>query len=898
MSKNAQKKDRVTPDMKSVINQPDIEIQEWLQSLDAVVSSQGIERSQEILKNVLNHASLSGIGTQAVHTPYCNTFAQDVPYPGNEAIEERIENILRWNAMAMVVRANKASDGIGGHISTYASSATIYETLYHHVFRGKKDLKEGPSDIIYFQGHGSPGMYARAFLEGRLSEKELSHFRRELAPGGGLSSYPHPYLMPEFWEFPTVSMGLGPLTAIYQARFNRYLEHRGLIDTHQSRVFAFLGDGETGEPETLGALNIAANENLDNLTFIINCNLQRLDGPVRGNGQIVQELEGVFKGAGWNVIKVLWGRDWDSLFESPHGTALIERLGSMVDGQYQKCSVEGGAYMRSLLFEDNEDLEALGKTLSDEQIGSLTRGGHDRVKLYTAYQHALEHKDQPTVVLAKTIKGFGLGASGAGQNSTHQKKKLDADTIKELRDQWNIPVSDSDLENIAFYKPDANSEEMQYLMDHRNDKGGFVPSRRTVAPTLEAPDAKLFDEFYEGTGDREVSTTMALVRVLSKLLKDKNIKERIVPIVPDEARTFGMEAFFGQIGIYSSKGQLYEPVDRKSLLYYKEKQSGQLIQEGITEAGAMSSFIAAGTAHTTSNFPMIPFYLYYSMFGLQRVGDLVWSAADQGCRGFMVGATAGRTTLAGEGLQHQDGNSHLLAYPVPTLKAYDPSFAFEIAAIIEHGIKDMYVEGNNVFYYITVENENYVQPQMPKHVDRNDIIKGMYLYKKSGQGETKAHLMSCGSIMNEALAAQEILESKLSIPTQVFSIVSTKSLHEDINDVERENLRNPQSTVKSHVQNVLDGQTGAFVAATDYVKTLGDSIARHVPGHLVTLGTDGFGRSEARAELRDFFEVDAKSIAYATVAQLFRQGEVDEATLTKAKDICSLDTAKPNPRNS
>jgi len=881
------------------MNNKEIEIKEWLDSIEALHAHHGPLHSKDVLKELLDHASMLGIATGSTHTPYTNTYKTDLPYPGDEVLETRIENILRWNAMAMVVKANKASDGIGGHISTYASSATIYETLFHHFLRGKDDTK-GPGDIVYFQGHGSPGMYARGFLEGRFTQKHLNNFRRELAPGGGLSSYPHPYLMPDYWEFPTVSMGLGPLTAIYQARFNKYLQNRGLLDTSNSRVWAFIGDGETGEPETLGALNIAANQELDNLTFIVNCNLQRLDGPVRGNGQIVTELEGVFRGAGWNVIKVLWGRSWDPLFASDQGSALTQKLGSVLDGQYQKYSVEGGAYMREHLFAGNPGLETLAATLSDQDISGLTRGGHDRVKLHTAYTHAVEHQKQPTVILVKTVKGFGLGASGAGQNATHQKKKLDDATIKTLRDQWDIPITDKDLPLVPFYKPDATSPEIEYLLEKRKNLGGFVPSRRMITPKLENPDPKLFDEFYAGTADRAVSTTMAMVRVISKLLKDKNIKERIVPIVPDEARTFGMEAFFSQIGIYNPKGQLYEPVDRKNLLYYKESQKGQLLEEGISEAGAMSSFIAAGTSHTTSNLPMIPFYLYYSMFGMQRVGDLVWSAADQGCRGFMVGATAGRTTLAGEGLQHQDGNSHLLAYPIPNLKAYDPSFAFEIATLVKHGIDEMYVQGKDVFYYITVENENYPQPAMPKHVTEEDILKGLYLYKHSVLSKSKAHvhILSCGSIMNEALEAQLLLEQKYHIATHVYSALSFKTLQNDLLDTERHNLLHPDQKKRSHIEETFDQAQGIFVAATDYVKTLPNSIAKAFPDTLISLGTDGFGRSEAREDLRRFFEVDRNYIAFASISQLFAKGKVEKHVFEQAKKDLNIDAEKPNPRDN
>ncbi|MEZ4703631.1 MAG: pyruvate dehydrogenase (acetyl-transferring), homodimeric type [Bdellovibrionota bacterium] len=669
----------------------DIETQEWIDSLKSVAATEGTEKARQILTHISQHAERLGINPYHTdQTPFVNTISSSnqVPFEGDEALESRIENILRWNAMAMVVRANKNEDGIGGHISTYASSATLYETGFHHFFKGK-DHPDG-GDSIYFQGHASPGMYARSFLENRFSESLLKNFRRELASGGGLSSYPHPWLMPNYWEFPTVSMGLGPITAIYQARFNKYLENRGLAPVGKKKVWAFLGDGETDEPESLGAISVAAREGLDNLIFVINCNLQRLDGPVRGNGKIVRDLEGQFRGAGWNVIRVLWGSSWDALLDQDHSGKLHRRLAELVDGQFQKMSVSKGNDIRELLFGSDPELQTLGNTLTDLQLENLDRGGHDRKKVFAAYHQAVHHKGSPTVILVQTVKGFGLGQSGAGQNSTHQKKKLDDATIKELRDQWNIPVSDKDLPSIPFFKPDASSEEIQYMLEKRKSLGGFVPERRVAKASLKTPQNEVFDEFDQGTSDREVSTTMVMVRILSKILKDKNIGKNIVPIVPDEARTFGMEAFFSQIGIYSPKGQLYDPVDAGSLLYYKESKKGALLEEGITEAGAMSSFIAAGTSYATHGVPTIPFYLYYSMFGLQRVGDLVWAAADQQCRGFLVGATAGRTTLAGEGLQHQDGNSHLLAYPVPTLKAYDPAFAFELATIVKQGLVEMY----------------------------------------------------------------------------------------------------------------------------------------------------------------------------------------------------------------
>ena len=668
---------------------------------------------------------------------------------------------MRWNAMAMVVKANHASDGIGGHISTYASAATIYEVCFQHFFKGKD--KRNAGDMIYFQGHASPGIYARAFLEGRINEAQLNNFRQELKPTPGLSSYPHPYLMPNFWEFPTVSMGLGPITSIYQARFNRYLENRGLIEPDQSRVWAFLGDGETDEPESLGAIAIAAREKLDNLTFVVNCNLQRLDGPVRGNGKIIQELEGIFRGAGWNAVKVVWGSEWDELFQNDSSGLLTSRLGEIVDGEYQKYSVSDGKYIREKLFGKYPELLELVSNLTDEQIAGLRRGGHDSLKVYNGIQKAISYKGSPSVVLVKTVKGYGLGTSGAGQNSTHQKKKLDNQTIHTLRDTLGIPFTDAELEKIPFYKPDSKSKEMQYLLDRRKSLSGFVPSRRTSYVALKTPKEDLYAEFKEGTKDREVSTTMVFVRILSKLLKDPNIGKFVVPIVPDEARTFGMESFFGQIGIYSPNGQLYDPVDSKSLLYYKESKTGQLLEEGITEAGSMSSFIAAGTSHISNNLPMIPFYIYYSMFGLQRVGDLAWSAADQGCRGFLLGATAGRTTLSGEGLQHQDGQSHLLAYPVPTLFAYDPAFAYELAAIIKHGTTEMYENGKNVFYYLTLGNENYAQLPQPSHVKDEDILSGLYRFQSSSlKTDKKAHVFGSGAILNEVIKAARIFRNGIS----------------------------------------------------------------------------------------------------------------------------------------
>lgn len=875
----------------------DIELQEWIESLQAVIDTQGKQRASEIINSIIGNAQQSNvpnIGT--THTPYLNSVHVDdqVEYPGDLELEQKIENAIRWNAMAMVVRANKEEDGIGGHISTFASSASLYEVCFNHFFRGKEGKNAG--DMIYFQGHASPGMYARAFLEGRLPEKQLINFRQELKGSPGLSSYPHPYLMPNFWEFPTVSMGLGPITSIYQARYNKYLENRGMVEPGQSRVWAFLGDGETDEPESLGALSIAAREKLDNLTFVVNCNLQRLDGPVRGNGKIIQELEGVFKGAGWNVVKVIWGSPWDDLFAKDSSGLLVKRLAEIVDGEYQKYIVTDGAYIRQKLFGKYPELLDLVSHLSDEELFNLPRGGHDKIKLYNGLHKAVTTEGRPTVVLTKTVKGYGLGASGAGQNSTHQKKKLDDVTIKHLRDSLQIPIADKDLEKIPFYKLDPQSPEMQYMMERRSALQGAVPSRRTSYVALNTPKEDLYAEFKEGTKGREVSTTMVFVRILSKLLKDKNIGKHVVPIVPDESRTFGMESLFGQIGIYNPLGQNYEPVDSGSLLYYKESKSGQYLQEGINEAGAMSSFIAVGASHITNNVPMIPFYIYYSMFGLQRVGDLVWSAADQGCRGFMLGATAGRTTLSGEGLQHQDGNSHLLAYPVPTLMAYDPAFAFELACIIKTGVTDMYEKNKNVFYYITLGNENYVQLPQPSHVKDEDILSGMYLFQKSAlRSDKKAHVFGSGSIMNEAIKAAKILETEYQVATDIWSITSYKELHKDAMDIERWNALHPEAKKETTIEKRLKKETGVFVCASDYTKALPNSIAKWFPSKMIALGTDGFGRSAGRGDLRSFFEVDANSIVANVLSELMRSEKINTKYLEKAMKDLQINKGKSNP---
>jgi len=876
------------------------ETSEWLHSLDYVLEHGGPERVVDLLHQLQIRAHKAGVQIPfTANTPYINSITKDKQpaYPGNREIERRIKSIIRWNAMAMVVKANKMDSGIGGHISTYASAATLYEIGFNHFFRGKGSGYGG--DQIFFQGHASPGIYARAFLEGRFKIEQLENFRRELQPGGGLSSYPHPWLMPDFWEFPTVSMGLGPIMAIYQARFNRYLEDRGLKES-DGKVWAFLGDGETDEPEALGAITLASRERLDNLIFVINCNLQRLDGPVRGNGKIIQELEAIFRGAGWNVIKVIWGDDWDPLLEKDKDGKLVKRMGEVVDGQYQKYTVEGGAYVREHFFGVDDDLRKMVENLTDEHLSKMRRGGHDPEKVYAAYHSAVNHKGSPTVILAKTIKGYGLGESGEGKNITHQQKKLNEEELKEFRSRFGISISDEQIAKMPFYKPDDNDDEIKYLKERREALGGFVPSRKTDIKPIKTPSESIFEEFYKGTEGREVSTTMVFVRMLAKLLKDSLISKYIVPIVPDEARTFGMEALFRQVGIYSHAGQLYEPVDADLLLYYKEAKNGQILEEGITEAGSMSSFIAAGTAYLTHGINMIPFFIYYSMFGLQRVGDLVWAAADMGVKGFMLGGTAGRTTLNGEGLQHQDGNSHLLAYPVPNLYAYDPAFAYEIAVIIRDGIRRMYTEQEKIFYYITLMNENYPMPPMPEG-SKEGILKGMYKYKASTKkhAKLKANLFGSGTIINEVLKARKILEDDYRIATDVWSVTSYKELRRDALDVERWNMLNPTKKQRTpYVTELFKDNDGVFVAASDYLKAVPDSISKWLPKSLSSLGTDGFGRSESREALRDFFEVDAKHIVFATLGELAAEGKINTAILEKAKKELKIKSNKANPHYS
>jgi pyruvate dehydrogenase E1 component len=879
----------------------ELEIKEWLYSLDYVLEQEGgADRVKEILQQLQIRAHKAGIMIPfTANTPYINTIPREEqpPFPGDREIERRIKSLIRWNAMAMVVRANKHESGIGGHISTYASAATLYEIGFNHFFRGKGEEYDG--DQIYFQGHASPGIYARAFLEGRLSQQQLENFRRELQPGGGLSSYPHPWLMPDFWEFPTVSMGLGPIMAIYQARFNRYLEDRGLKKKNHGKVWAFLGDGETDEPEALGAIGLASREKLDNLIFVINCNLQRLDGPVRGNGKIIQELEAIFRGSGWNVIKVIWGSDWDPLLDKDSEGKLVKRMGEVVDGQYQKYSVESGKYVREHFFGANEDLLEMVKNYTDEQLRKMKRGGHDPEKVYAAYKSAVNHEGQPTVILAKTIKGYGLGESGEGKNITHQQKKLNEDELAEFRTRFGIPISDEEVAQAPFYKPSDDSHEMKYLRERRSGLGGYVPSRKIIARPIKTPPEEIFEEFYKSSEEREVSTTMVFVRILAKLLKDKEIGKLIVPIIPDEARTFGLEAMFRQVGIYSHVGQLYEPVDKDSLLYYKEAMNGQILEEGITESGAMSSFIAAGTAYATHGINMMPFFIYYSMFGPQRMGDLIWAAGDMRCKGFLLGGTAGRTTLNGEGLQHQDGQSHLLLYPLPDIITYDPAYAYELAVIIRDGIRRMYEEQESVFYYLTVMNENYQMPKMPEGA-KEGIVKGMYKLKSSELKPPKfrAQLFGSGTILNEVVKAQEILQD-YKVAADVWSVTSYKELRREALDIERWNLLHPSEEPKvPYITKMLKDEEGVFVASSDYVKALPDSISKWFPRPLMSLGTDGFGRSESRMGLRDFFEVDAKHVVLAVLYSLQKEGKIKSTVVDKAMKDLDINPEKRNPMNT
>jgi pyruvate dehydrogenase E1 component len=880
----------------------DGERKRWLESLEHVLEhalkSQAHEQTPFFVDSMLDRLRAAGIRVPTtVSTPYINTIPVDrqPPFPGDWQTEVRIKSYIRWNAMAMVVIANRKHNGLGGHISTYASLATLYEVGYNHFFNAGDAHR--PADMIFFQGHATPGNYARAFLERRLDEKHLQNFRQELAEGGGLSSYPHPYLMPDFWQFPTVSMGLGPINSIYQARFNRYLQARRLAKWSQEpKVWAFVGDGESDEPETLGALTLASRENLDNLIWVVNCNLQRLDGPVRGNGKIIQELEAAFRGAGWNVIKVIWGSDWDELLAKDTKGLLLKRMEEAVDGDYQKYSVEPGSYTRKHFFGKYPELLAMVNHLTDDQIRKLLRGGHDTRKVYAAYKAAMEHAVQPTVILAKTVKGYGLGEAGEGRNISHQQKKMNEKELREFRARFNIPISDEVIVDTPFYRPPLDSPESKYLLERRTALGGFLPKREVKAEPLKVPPLSSFTEFVKGSGRAEASTTMAFVRLLSHLLRDKNIGKRIVPIIPDEARTFGLDALFQEIGIYSHKGQLYEPVDSKSLLYYHEAKDGQILEEGITEAGSMSSFIAAGTAYAGHAINMIPFFIYYSMFGFQRIGDLMWLAGDIKARGFLLGATAGRTTLNGEGLQHEDGHSLLLASTIPTLLTYDPAFAYEIAVIIQDGMRRMYQEGEEIFYYLTLYNENYAMPPMPEGVEQG-ILKGLYKFKPGPAGKKhRAHIFGSGPIIRSALEAQEILAERYDVSADVWSATNYKQLRTDGLRAKRWNMLHPtEPPRKSYAESVLEREKGVFVAVSDFMKIVPEQIAPWVPGGLMTLGTDGFGRSDTRERLRRFFEVDAACTVIATLYALAEKGQVERKIVAQAIKDLGVDSEKAFP---
>jgi pyruvate dehydrogenase E1 component len=875
------------------------ETAEWLESLDYVLEHKGPERAQQLLSALEESAIRNGVELPfTATTPYVNTIPRDKEprYPGKRELERRIKSFVRWNAMAMVVRANRDFAGIGGHISTYASSANLYEVAFNHFFRGRGE-SGFDGDQIYFQGHASPGMYGRAFLEGRLTEQQLNNFRRELQPGGGLSSYPHPWLMPEFWEFPTVSMGLGPIMAIYQARFNRYLTDRGIVDLSNKHVWAFLGDGECDEPESLGAITLASREQLDNLIFVINCNLQRLDGPVRGNGKIIQELEGTFRGAGWNVIKVIWGSDWDPLLEQDETGLLQQRMMEVPDGQYQKYVVSSGDYIREDFFGKYPEVLELVKSYSDEKLQKMRRGGHDPEKVYAAYKAAVECKGKPTVILAKTIKGYGLGEGGEGRNMTHNQKKLNEDELREFRTRFGIPISDERVADAPFYQPPDDSPEMEYLRERRKALGGPVPSRSTKPVTMNVPRLADYEKTMaklvsKGPG-KDMSTTMGYVRLLSDLLRDKQIGKYIVPIVPDESRTFGMEGLFRQIGIYSHVGQTYEPVDSDQIAFYKEAKDGQLLEEGITEAGSMSSFIAAGTAYASHGVNMIPMFIYYSMFGFQRIGDLIWAAADARAKGFVLGGTFGRTTLNGEGLQHQDGHSLVNAIAFPTVRAYDPAYAYETAVIIFDGLKKLYEENETAMYYITLQNENYEMPEMPAGCE-DGIIRGMYKVSSvEVEGKNRVQLFGSGAILRQALRAQKLLAEKFNISSDVWSVTSYTELRRDAQECQRWNMLHPAQPPRvSFVERALEGVQGPCISASDNLRILAQQISDWVPGGLFALGTDGMGRSESRGALRRHFEVDAEFITLAALYQLKKHDKCDGQCVANAVKELGIDPEK------
>ena len=875
-----------------------LETNEWIESLSSVLENDGKERAQFLIKQLIDYSYKRGSDlVLSRNTPYINTIDPEdqAQSPGDQNLERKIRSLIRWNAAAMVVRANKKNPELGGHIGTFASAATLYDVGMNHFWRAKNNKFGG--DLVYFQGHSAPGMYARAFLEGRVNEREMDRFRQEVKPGG-LSSYPHPWLMPKFWQFPTVSMGLGPIMSIYQARFNKYLINRGLLKDEGRKIWCFLGDGETDEPESLGAIGLAAREKLDNLIFVINCNLQRLDGPVRGNGKIIQELEGIFRGAGWNVLKVIWGSYWDQLLAKDKSGLLIKRMGEAVDGEYQAFKAKGGKYVRDKFFGKYPELLELVSQMTDRDIWKLNRGGHDPHKVYAAYHSAMQNKGTPTVILAKTIKGYGMGKSGESMNTTHQQKKLDEKDLLYYRDRFDVPLTDEQVKNIQYYRPDENSPEIKYLKECRIKLGGYLPERSSFAKAIKTPPKDIFDKMKESTGDKEMSTTMVLVRMLTNLMRDKNVSPRLVPIIPDEARTFGMEGFFQKIGIYAHEGQKYEPVDSEQLSSYREDIKGQVLEEGITEAGAMSSWIAAGTAYTNHDISMIPIYIFYSMFGFQRTGDFVWAAGDNQTRGFLIGATAGRTTLAGEGLQHGDGHSHVLSSVVPNCISYDPTFGYELATIFREGLKRMYEKQENIFYYITTMNENYPHPEMPKDKDvEKGILKGMYKFKSFNKNKkTKIQLLGSGAILREVIAAAEILERDYKIDSNVWSVTSYNELRKDAIEVERFNLLNPdKENKKSYLEECLSNEDGPILASSDYMRLYSDQIRPYLEKSFYSLGTDGYGRSDTRQNLRKFFEVDKEHIVTYSLSVLAKEQLIPSKYAKDAIKKYNIDPEKPIP---
>ena len=871
------------------------ETQEWQDAIAAVLENEGTERAHFLLETLIDKARRSGAYLPYnATTAYVNTIPTHLQqrHPGDTAVERKIRALIRWNAIMCVLRANEKSPGVGGHIASFQSAATLYDVGFNHFFRAANENFGG--DLVYFQGHSSPGVYARAFLEGRLTEEQMSNFRIETG-GNGLPSYPHPWLMPDFWQFPTVSMGLGPLQGIYQARFLKYLHDRGIADTSDRKVWVFCGDGEMDEPESLGAISLAAREKLDNLIFVINCNLQRLDGPVRGNGKVIQEFEAAFRGSGWNVLKVIWGSYWDPLLAMDKEGLLKKRMEEAVDGEYQNFKAKGGAYTREHFFGKYPELKEMVAAMSDDDIWRLNRGGHDPHKVYAAYAAATKHEGQPTVILAKTVKGYGMGLAGEGHNTTHQQKSMDIEALKAFRDRFDLPLSDEQVENLSFYRPAEDSPEMRYLRERNAAMGGYVPTRRRKGNELTVPPLTAFENVLGATGEREVSTTMAFVRILATLVRDKQLGKYVVPIVPDEARTFGMEGMFRQLGIYSSVGQLYEPQDADQVMFYKESQSGQILEEGINEAGAFSSWIAAATAYSVTGMQMVPFYIFYSMFGFQRIGDLAWAAGDSRARGFLLGATAGRTTLNGEGLQHEDGHSHLMSATIPNCVSYDPTFGYELAVIIQEGLRRMVQNQEDVYYYITLMNDNYSHPAMPQGAEEG-ILKGMYQFSKSKAKGPRVQLMGSGVILREVIAAAELLEKDWSVAADIWSVTSFTELRREGLDIERWNLLHPdQKQKQSYVTACLTKAEGPVIASTDYMKSFADQIRNFIPQHYVVLGTDGFGRSDSREALRSFFEVDRYYVTVAALKALADEGKLPAAKAAEAIKKYGLDANKPNP---